>query len=290
MITVNCWLLDGCKLNDNCNMCIKVMLETRSAVYKMLQPSANEERRITKWPPAYSMSMTPYQESDFDIRVRRACLSVSSAPRISKLIVLGDVAVGKTSLVNTFCHKSFNNNYKPTIGVDFEVERFDVLGVPFNLQIWDTAGQERFKAIAASYYRGSNIIMLVFDLTSLLSLSHCRQWLEEAARSNTGDYHIFLVGTKRDLMSNQVYKIIEKRAIAIAESLKAEYWSVSSKTNDGITELFSRIAGLSFNAAILRELNSHKQQEIGTNLITLRRHEPESEKKTKHFKWLSCIN
>ncbi|XP_044585721.1 ras-related protein Rab-34 [Cotesia glomerata] len=267
------------------------MLETRSAVYKMLQPSASEERRIVKWPPPYSMTMTPYQERDFDVTVRRACLSVSSAPRISKLIVLGDVAVGKTSLVNVFCHKKYNNNYKPTIGVDFEVERFDILNVPFNLQIWDTAGQERFKAIAASYYRGANIIMLVFDLTSLLSLSHCKQWLEEAARSNTGNYFVFLVGTKRDLMSTQVYEIVEKRAITIAESLKAEYWSVSSKTNDGITELFSRIAALSFSAAIIRELNSTKQeQKIGTNLITLKRHEPEIEKKSKFIKWPSCFN
>ncbi|KAG8042740.1 hypothetical protein G9C98_005380 [Cotesia typhae] len=191
------------------------MLETRSAVYKMLQQSASEERRIVKWPPPYSMTMTPYQERDFDVTVHRACLSVSSAPRISKLIVLGDVAV------------------------------------------------------AASYYRGANIIMLVFDLTSLLSLSHCKQWLEEAARSNTGNYFVFLVGTKRDLMSTQVYEIVEKRAITIAESLKAEYWSVSSKTNDGITELFSRIAALSFNAAIIRELNSTKQEQIGTNLISI---------------------
>ncbi|CAD6218357.1 GSCOCG00011438001-RA-CDS [Cotesia congregata] len=92
-------------------------------------------------------------------------------------------------------------------------------------------------------------------------------------------------------MSTQVYEIVEKRAITIAECLRAEYWSVSSKTNDGITELFSRIAALSFNAAIIRELNSTKQeQKIGTNLITLKRHEPEIEKKSKFIKWPSCFN
>jgi len=42
--------------------------------------------------------------------------------------------------------------------------------------------------------------VIVFDLTSLLSLSHCPQWLEEALNANSGSSHIFLVGTKRDLM------------------------------------------------------------------------------------------
>lgn len=42
--------------------------------------------------------------------------------------------------------------------------------------------------------------MIVFDLGSLMSLHHCQQWLAEANRSNTGPYHIFLVGTKRDLL------------------------------------------------------------------------------------------
>ena len=64
------------------------------------------------------------------------------------------MGVGKTSLVQRFVNGSFNNDYKATIGVDFEVEQFKILNIPFNLQIWDTAGQERFKCIAAAYYRG----------------------------------------------------------------------------------------------------------------------------------------
>lgn len=83
--------------------------------------------------------------------------------------------------VSRFCKDVFDKNYKATIGVDFEMERFEVLGVPFSLQLWvwrlpssvhsnrvhwtshlvslwrrwDTAGQERFKCIASTYYRGA---------------------------------------------------------------------------------------------------------------------------------------
>jgi len=52
-----------------------------------------------------------------------------------------------------YTHDIFDLDYKATIGVDFEVEKFDILGIPFTLQMWDTAGSERFQAIAASYYR-----------------------------------------------------------------------------------------------------------------------------------------
>ncbi len=55
--------------------------------------------------------------------------------KVSKAIVVGDVAVGKTCLVQRFCHEIFDRDYKATIGVDFEVERFDILNVPFNLQM-----------------------------------------------------------------------------------------------------------------------------------------------------------
>ncbi|XP_019695777.1 ras-related protein Rab-34 isoform X3 [Harpegnathos saltator] len=178
------------------------MLETRSAVYKMMKEKAHGERQITSWPPSFSSELTPYTVTDFGGLIKRTCDSKSLTLRICKVIVIGDVAVGKTALVNRFCHKLFDNNYKATIGVDFEVERFDILGVPFHLQIWDTAGQERFKCIAASYYRGANVIMIVFDLGNLMSLAHCQQWLNEASRSNVSPYHIFLVGAKKDLLKS----------------------------------------------------------------------------------------
>ncbi|KZC07286.1 Ras-related protein Rab-34, partial [Dufourea novaeangliae] len=219
--------------------------------------------------------VTPYNERNFCTLVRRSCATKSISLRIAKAIIIGDVSVGKSCLVNRFCHKTFNTNYKATIGVDFEVERFDILSIPFHLQIWDTAGQERFKSIAASYYRGANDIFLViivtFDLSNLISLGHCEQWLSEAARSNIGPYHLFLVGTKRDLLSNQIYGIIEKRAIEVAQKIKAEFWAVSSRTGDGVSEFFTRVAVLSFHFMVLDELQNVEQKpiSIGSDLISM---------------------
>ncbi|OWK15201.1 hypothetical protein Celaphus_00000074, partial [Cervus elaphus hippelaphus] len=85
--------------------------------------------------------------------------------RLSKVVVVGDLYVGKTCLIHRFCKNVFNHDYKATIGVDFEIERFEVAGTPFSLQIWDTAGQEKFKCIASAYYRGAQVIITAFDLT-----------------------------------------------------------------------------------------------------------------------------
>ncbi|OAD55582.1 Ras-related protein Rab-34 [Eufriesea mexicana] len=243
------------------------MLETRSAIYKMIEV-ARDDRQIDNWPPPFLSDITEYNEKDFDTTVRRSCERKDLTLKMAKAIVIGDVSVGKSCLVNRFCHKIFDNNYKATIGVDFEVER------------WDTAGQERFKSIAASYYRAANVIIVVFDLTNLISLGHCQQWLNEAAKSNTEPYYIFLVGTKRDLLmenkkincfqSNQVYRIIEKRACEVARKMKAEFWAVSARTGDGITGLFKRAAVLSFHGIIQHELQNMKPKSIniGSDLIS----------------------
>uniref|UniRef100_A0A8C6T8A6 Ras-related protein Rab-36 n=1 Tax=Neogobius melanostomus TaxID=47308 RepID=A0A8C6T8A6_9GOBI len=155
---------------------------------------------------------------------------------IAKVIVVGDVAVGKTCLISRFCKDEFEKNYKATIGVDFEMERFEVLGVPFSLQLWDTAGQERFKCIASTYYRGAQAIMVVFDLSSSTSLAHARQWLEDSMKENDpSSVLLFLVGTKKDLSTPDQLLRIEREAIQLSEEIKAEYWAVSAKSGEPST-------------------------------------------------------
>uniref|UniRef100_A0A7M4E225 Ras-related protein Rab-36 n=1 Tax=Crocodylus porosus TaxID=8502 RepID=A0A7M4E225_CROPO len=212
----------------------------------------------------------------FQAQVRSACHQRNTGTvglKISKVVVVGDLFVGKTSLINRFCKDIFDRDYKATIGVDFEIERFEIAGVPYNLQIWDTAGQEKFKCIASAYYRGAEVIVTVFDLADIQTLDHTKQWLEDALRENEpGSSFIFLVGTKKDLVSGATCERTERDAIRFASEMQAEYWSVSAKTGENVKEFFSRVAALAFERSMLKELekSNGRMAQIGAgNLIKL---------------------
>ncbi|XP_053941369.1 ras-related protein Rab-34 [Cuculus canorus] len=135
------------------------------------------DRVIGDLPPCFRKEAALHARSAFHPSVASACQEQRTGTvgfKISKIIVVGDLSVGKTCLINRFCKDTFDKNYKATIGVDFEMERFEVLGVPFSLQLWDTAGQERFKCIASTYYRGAQAIVIVFDVNDVASLEHTR--------------------------------------------------------------------------------------------------------------------
>ncbi|XP_039887879.1 ras-related protein Rab-34-like isoform X1 [Simochromis diagramma] len=230
-------------------------------------PPVKKDRVITQLPKCFSANAALHTKEGFHPHVKAAC-QVQKADTVSfnvaKVIVVGDVAVGKTCLISRFCKGAFEKNYKATIGVDFEMERFEVLGVPFSLQLWDTAGQERFKCIASTYYRGAQAIIVVFDLSSVGSLAHARQWLEDAMKENDpSSVLLFLVGTKKDLSSPDLLAQIEQEAMRLSEEIKAEYWAVSAKSGDGVKDFFFRVASLTFEANVLSELERSGSRHVG---------------------------
>uniref|UniRef100_A0A3B5LN16 Ras-related protein Rab-36 n=1 Tax=Xiphophorus couchianus TaxID=32473 RepID=A0A3B5LN16_9TELE len=163
-----------------------------------------------------------------------------------------------------FCKDVFERDYKATIGVDFEIERFQILGVPFSLQIWDTAGQEKFKCIVSTYYRGAQVIVTVFDMADIQSLNHARQWLEEAMRENyPNSCFIFLVGTKTDLLPSDERERTEKDAVHIAAEMHAEFWTLSAKTGENVQAFFFRVAGLTFENCIMKDMEKGVPASIG---------------------------
>ncbi|KAH8263831.1 hypothetical protein KR038_009362 [Drosophila bunnanda] len=221
-------------------------------------------------PPAYSPAQTPLsrdRERDFAPQVRYH-LEMPRRPKLRpcKVIFVGDCSVGKTAIVNRFCFDKFQSNYKATIGVDFELENFNILGHNYGLEMWDTAGQERFKCIAGAYYRNASVIVVTFDMTKRDTLESAKKWLNSALNYNTGQKPlIFLAGTKADLLTKEEFLRMERLAGLAASEMQAEYWSVSARSGYKVTELFQRIAGLAFEEAIKQELKYHKgtAQEMG---------------------------
>ncbi|XP_048028992.1 ras-related protein Rab-36 isoform X1 [Megalobrama amblycephala] len=230
-------------------------------------PPVSRDRIICTFPKCYNPQACLQVKDDWDTKAKMACqdraarlqgyVCMYDRLKMSKAVVVGDLNVGKTCLINRFCKDVFERDYKATIGVDFEIERFEMSGLPYSLQIWDTAGQEKFKCIASAYYRGAQVIITVFDMADIKTLENTQQWLSEALKENEpNSCFVFLVGTKRDLLSAEECERTEMDAIKIAAEMNAEFWSVSSKTGENVQEFFFRVAALAFEDAILKDLET----------------------------------
>ena len=91
-------------------------------------------------------------------------MSFDSYDYLIKCLVIGDSGIGKTSLMTRFTDDIFNNQYTSTIGVDFKIKTMKFKNKIIKFQIWDTAGQDRFRTITSSYYRGSNAILICYNV------------------------------------------------------------------------------------------------------------------------------
>ena len=89
-----------------------------------------------------------------------------------KVLIIGDSASGKTSLLNRIADDTFVENVHATIGIDFKSYACEIEEQIIKLQLWDTAGQERFRTISPLLYRGVHGIVIVFDVTDISSFYH----------------------------------------------------------------------------------------------------------------------
>lgn len=128
-----------------------------------------------------------------------------------KVVLLGDLGVGKTCLRSQFVHHVFTNAYKATIGGDYLTTTVELAGsgdseqpTKVNLQIWDTAGQERFNLISQAFYRGADVVVLVYDITNYESVLSVREWfgrfLEHCQVQQPG---VVIVGNKTDKVAER---------------------------------------------------------------------------------------
>lgn len=117
---------------------------------------------------------------------------------IAKAVVVGDAAVGKTSLLVRYVKGIFNPTYILTIGVSFFVKDIMVGENILRVQLWDTGGQERFGPIRQLYYRGTKGLLLMYDRSNPASFDRLDYWLREIERG-CGQIPIILVGNKADL-------------------------------------------------------------------------------------------
>ena len=156
-----------------------------------------------------------------------------------KMVLLGDGAVGKTSLIQKFVSGQFAGQYKATIGVDLFKKGVIVDGQSISLQVWDLAGQEFFKKYHQHFLGGALGAFLVFDLTVPPSLKNLNTWIRDT-RPTTGGINYVLIGNKVDLAENR--DDIKDKALDLAMQYDISFFETSALTGEGIDELFTYLA------------------------------------------------
>ncbi|KAJ3848808.1 GTP-binding protein ypt5 [Lentinula lateritia] len=193
-----------------------------------------------------------------------------------KLVLLGEAAVGKSSVVLRFVSDEFQANKEPTIGAAFLTQKCRLEDRVLRYEIWDTAGQERFHSLAPMYYRNAQAAVVVYDITKASSLDKAKSWVKELQRQANPNIVIALAGNKLDLVQpstsqsgtpssesedeaddatatpgetpsspgepESLRQVPRDEAQAYATEAGLLFFETSAKTGEGIVDIFTEIA------------------------------------------------
>jgi len=172
---------------------------------------------------------------------------------VLKFIIIGDAAVGKSSLLIRLTDQRFLANPDPTLGVEFgsKLIHIDEVDKTVKLQVWDTAGTESFRSITRSYYRGACGALVVYDVTSQASFQNARTWLADVRQYADPNLTCILVGNKADLDEDGAASATSHRKRREVPRETAELWAkeedllfieASAKSGDNVDKAFQEAA------------------------------------------------
>jgi len=156
-----------------------------------------------------------------------------------KVVVTGDSGVGKSAFVTRLIKDEFKEASISTIGVDFFNKKRVIDNKIYCLQIWDTAGQEKYRSITSNYYRGANVVIIMFDVTDKQSFDNVSNWITQAKVWAGENILIYVIANKCDKIEERV--ISKKIACKLADEKNVKLIYTSAKTGDNVIEIFDEI-------------------------------------------------
>ncbi|XP_047048826.1 ras-related protein Rab5A-like [Lolium rigidum] len=160
--------------------------------------------------------------------------------RNAKLVLLGDVGTGKSSLVLRFVKGQFVEFQESTIGAAFFSQTLAVNDETVKFEIWDTAGQERYHSLAPMYYRGAAAAVVVYDITNAASFTRAKKWVQELQAQGNPNTVMALAGNKADMLEARQVPVEEAKTYAQENGLF--FMETSAKTAANVNDVFYEIA------------------------------------------------
>ena len=156
-----------------------------------------------------------------------------------KVVLVGDMSVGKTNIIAKYLKNDFSEDYKTTIGVEFHSKIAKVEGHVVKAQIWDTCGQERFKSITDSYYRGAKGAFVVYDITRKNTFESVDSWISALRSAADKNLNIIIIGNKSDLEDQR--QVETEQGEEKAQNNEAAFMETSAYSGDNIDKAFDNM-------------------------------------------------
>ena len=187
-------------------------------------------------------------------KVRRSTVKSTRPDYNYKAIVVGNSGVGKTSFIYRAATDAFLEKHDITIITDLTKLFFNINAQEIQLQIWDTCGLEQYRSMNKVYYRGSDIALVLYDITDAKSFKDCSGFIKDLRNNCDGDISIYLIGTKSDLENREVKK--EDILSFMSVNKIINNYDVSAKTGKEVAETIEDIIKREYIKKILTKRTS----------------------------------
>jgi small GTP-binding protein len=159
----------------------------------------------------------------------------------NRVVLLGEVEVGKTSIIRRLAQEEFDSAESPTVTAFYTNVSIRIDSGQVTIQLCDTSGQERYHSIASLYYRDAAAAVVVFDLTRPDTFQSVSSWIEEVQRLAPKDIAIMVLGNKSDIRDSQRVTAKDIQQWKIEHNYSC--WTTSASDGTGIREAFEDLAG-----------------------------------------------
>ncbi|MFX1500800.1 MAG: Rab family GTPase [Promethearchaeota archaeon] len=142
-----------------------------------------------------------------------------------------------------YTNNAFRRNYVPTLGVMVSDKVFKIDDSIIQLTLWDIGGQQKFQTMRQHFYKGSDAVFFVFDLTRIESFTNIPKWYSdvmEQLKDRVVELKGFIIGNKRDLASQR--KVTSEMATQLADQLSLKFVETSALLGENVNYAFSTIA------------------------------------------------